>query len=747
LWYFPALAVCLVLAGCSSSPEKKEARFLKRGQALLASRDYPRAILEFQNAAKAVPKDAEPWYQLGLAFLATGNTTGAAGAFYKATSLNPKHAGAELYLASLMTTSREKTVIEDAENRLKELVESDPANTQALDALAVAKLKLGKPGDASALLDRTLEKFPADLESSVLTAQMKMREKDFAGAEEVLKKAVETAPKSTQAALALGRFYMQTGKIGQSEVQLQRSLQLNPHYAPALYSLGLIQASENHLDQADQTFKQLTTLTNTDYKDYKPVYGLFLFQAGKRDAALAEFQRIAKESPDNREARTRLLTAYVFMDKIPEAEKLLADALKRNSKDSDALLLRSQLRLRTGDLTAAEKDLNQVIGYKPDSAFAHFVLAGVKRKQGLARAERQELLEALNHNPNYLPARLAAARSFIMTKEPKSALEIMDQTPASQKDNVEVLIERNWALLGMENTIEAREGIDRGLRAVRAPGLLLQDGYLKIKQKDYAGALADADEVLTQDPENEVAARLFLESSVARKELPKAVQKMRELASQRPKSAFLQHQLGRTFVASGDRAEGRKLFEAAIALDPKYSAAGLALAELDAAEKHWDSARQHLNAVIASDSRNITALTMAAGIELAAGDNPAAIAKYRSALDVDGSNVLALNNLAYLILIEGDDPNEALRFAQKAVELAPNDAAVRDTLGWIYYRKGIYPSAVEQLKISVAKEATPRREFHLGMSYLKVGDRDLGQRTLKAALKQDPNLAKTEQGW
>jgi Tfp pilus assembly protein PilF len=93
------------------------------------------------------------------------------------------------------------------------------------------------------------------------------------------------------------------------------------------------------------------------------------------------------------------------------------------------------------------------------------------------------------------------------------------------------------------------------------------------------------------------------------------------------------------------------------------------------------------------------------------------------------------------------DADEALKFAQKAAEIAPDTAAVQDTLGWVYYRKGIYSAAVGYLKKAVAKEPTPRRQFHLAMSYLKSGDQDLGQRMLKTALQQDPNLPKTEQGW
>jgi tetratricopeptide (TPR) repeat protein len=198
-------------------------------------------------------------------------------------------------------------------------------------------------------------------------------------------------------------------------------------------------------------------------------------------------------------------------------------------------------------------------------------------------------------------------------------------------------------------------------------------------------------------------------------------------------------------VTAGNRPEGRLSFEAAAALDPKYSPPRLALAELDATEKRLDVALQQLNAVIASDPRNSLALKMAADIEAALGNHPVAIARYQSLLDLDGSNVLALNNLAYLMAL--DSPDEALKLAQQAVELAPDDAAVRDTMGWVYYRKGIYRSAVEQLKISVAKESTARRQFHLAMCYLKLGDQDLGQRTLRTALKQDPNLAKTEHGW
>ena len=54
--------------------------------------------------------------------------------------------------------------------------------------------------------------------------------------------------------------------------------------------------------------------------------------------------------------------------------------------------------------------------------------------------------------------------------------------------------------------------------------------------------------------------------------------------------------------------------------------------------------------------------------------------------------------------------------------------------------------ALPYLKAAVAKEATPKREYHLAICYLKSGDRDLGQKLLQSALRKDPKLPPTEQG-
>jgi predicted Zn-dependent protease len=134
-----------------------------------------------------------------------------------------------------------------------------------------------------------------------------------------------------------------------------------------------------------------------------------------------------------------------------------------------------------------------------------------------------------------------------------------------------------------------------------------------------------------------------------------------------------------------------------------------------------------------------------AQIEFAAQNRPVALEHFRAAADLNPEDVLSLNAAAYLMATS--DADGALKLAEKALQLAPEDPKIQDTLGWIYYRKGQFSRAINYLQFAVAKQPTAAHEFHLAMTYLKSGDKGQGQELLGKALLKDPNLKKTEVGW
>ena len=81
-----------------------------------------------------------------------------------------------------------------------------------------------------------------------------------------------------------------------------------------------------------------------------------------------------------------------------------------------------------------------------------------------------------------------------------------------------------------------------------------------------------------------------------------------------------------------------------------------------------------------------------------------------------------LNYLAYSWVDTGINIDEAFKMLQRAVELAPRDGMIIDSLGWAYYRLGRYDDAVRELEKAVElKPGDPTINDHLGDAYWRVG--------------------------
>ena len=63
--------------------------------------------------------------------------------------------------------------------------------------------------------------------------------------------------------------------------------------------------------------------------------------------------------------------------------------------------------------------------------------------------------------------------------------------------------------------------------------------------------------------------------------------------------------------------------------------------------------------------------------------------QYEHILATSPRSVVAANNLAWLSAERGGNLDVALGLAQTAAQQAPDEPKMNDTLGWIYYKKGL----------------------------------------------------------
>jgi tetratricopeptide (TPR) repeat protein len=120
---------------------------------------------------------------------------------------------------------------------------------------------------------------------------------------------------------------------------------------------------------------------------------------------------------------------------------------------------------------------------------------------------------------------------------------------------------------------------------------------------------------------------------------------------------------------------------------------------------------------------------------------------YDSALQLRRNDPLASNNLAYVLLETGGNNDLALQMAQTARRGLPESSNVADTLGWAFYQKGVYQSAIDSFQAAIklaAKNNEPDNatyHYHLGLAYAKAEQPALARQHLERVLKLDPKYS------
>ena len=105
------------------------------------------------------------------------------------------------------------------------------------------------------------------------------------------------------------------------------------------------------------------------------------------------------------------------------------------------------------------------------------------------------------------------------------------------------------------------------------------------------------------------------------------------------------------------------------------------------------------------------------------------------AIELNPRNAAALNYLGYTLADMGVQLDEAERLIRRALELQPNDGIYIDSLGWVYYQRGDYQRAVEQLERAVELAGEdPTIVEHLGDAYQRLGQSDAALRLYRDAL-------------
>jgi Flp pilus assembly protein TadD len=133
--------------------------------------------------------------------------------------------------------------------------------------------------------------------------------------------------------------------------------------------------------------------------------------------------------------------------------------------------------------------------------------------------------------------------------------------------------------------------------------------------------------------------------------------------------------------------------------------------------------------------RDVSVQTAAAVLLHAQNKEAEARVYYEKALQADPRAAVAANNMAWMYAERGENLDMALNLAQAAKQQLPDSPEVNDTLGLVYYKKGLYTLAVAPLQEAIAKDPTnPAYHLHLGLALAQTGDKNRSRQSLQLAL-------------
>jgi tetratricopeptide (TPR) repeat protein len=156
------------------------------------------------------------------------------------------------------------------------------------------------------------------------------------------------------------------------------------------------------------------------------------------------------------------------------------------------------------------------------------------------------------------------------------------------------------------------------------------------------------------------------------------------------------------------------------------------LATLYLQQGKLDQALNEFKTLAERQPKSVGARTMVGALLQTQNRRDEAKKAYREALLVDSSAPVAANNLAWMMVEDNANLDDALQLVQGARTRLPDSPEVNDTLGWIYYKKGLQEQAMAAFKQSVEKEPnTAIFHFHLGLASTNAGQYSQARQALE----------------
>jgi tetratricopeptide (TPR) repeat protein len=766
------IVIGAILCACSSAQSRK-ASYVAHGKVYFACANYDKARVEFSNAAQIDPKDPEPRLMLGQIAEKLGDARGALGQYQAAIALDPHAATARAAMARLfLYGGLPKKAIELIGPGLA----SDPKNAELLTVRGAARAQLGDGAgsladaevalrlapdnlyaiallasiyrgraqfdQAAAVVEAALTRFPTNTDLHSMLAELQLANQQPEKAETQLRRLVELEPRNLTDRYRLAGFYLQQKNAPAAEQTLHEAVRSQPDNVDAKLQLVELIAGQRDIARAATQVDQYLA-AEPDNDALKLVLGEFLAQNDHAESAARTFRAViahAGSGADGLAARNRLASLLIARQDVAGASNLIAEVLKENVRDNDALLLRSSIALAQGDTQAAITDLRAVLRDQPNAVPIMRTLAQAYQHNGEADLAEQTVRVALQISPQDVQTRLQLAQILTNASKPEQAAALLQQLAVDDPGSIPVQEALFRVQMAQQNYPDAL-ATARSIQSVtpkQGLGYYLAALIEELQQRPEKAA-KDYEQALQRQPESGEPLAALVRLDLSRRQVAVAMARVDAVLARSPGNAVVYKLKGELQVLQGQTDAAIASYQQALQAAPRWDQAYQSMALAQTSAKRYDDALRTLQTGIDKTQGSTLLIGDLGRLYERLGRSGDAIALYEGLLAKNRSPSFAANNLAMLLVTYRQDAASIARAQQLAQQLAASaDISAIDTRGWVKFKGGDVRGAELLLQQAVDEQPTePELRFHLGMAQLRSGERQPAQQNLESALSSD----------
>jgi tetratricopeptide (TPR) repeat protein len=564
---------------------------------------------------------------------------------------------------------------------------------------------------------------------------------------EQYKLALEADPDSETLENGLANLYFRLGRIREAVSAAQEQINKHPDDVDAHMLLGHVYLRSLGDGQNPQSGEML-------------------------QAAIKEYETIAKLKPDDVETHLLLGQLYGLAHDSAKAESEFKDAQKIDPSSEEVVLSIARLYSEQGDLARAAKVIEGVPA-DDRSARMDFALAGIydqlKQPKNAVKAYRA----AVDEDPDNTDAKRGLAAALASSGQMDEAAKVYAQIVGNDPQDAQALIR--------EADIQRQQGhYEQALATLKKASALVSDNvelsYNEALVYDALGRFDDSIKTLKQlltatlPPDGKYTdgdrsnRALFLdrlaivqreanhtdEAVAAYKEMQQlggdyqargadgvvdayrdahnwkaALDASAAAAKAMPTNHDIQLTYARQLADSGKVDEGLKLANAQLAGTPDDRDVYFTIADINVRDKRWKDASEILDKADAlatkPDEKAFVAYYRGTVAERQKLYDQAEI-EFRKGLQLSPDFSPIQNYLGYMLAERGQKLDESVAMLKKAVTFDPQNGAYLDSLAWAYYKQGQYALAEDyERKAALRMSNDPTVLDHLGEIEAKSG--------------------------